>query len=180
MIDNIPADAWHVKKVANLPNANFVSYAFKEPVSPHLAAQLNNRPIELSMLERDFNTARDNFDFLVVEGSGGIICPLRWDDKKIFLDDLIKRFELPVIIVADSGLGAINATVLTAEYLRAKNIPVKGIILNRFRAESLIDVDNEKMIAALTSLPIIAKVLVDAQDIKEDLFWRLGLRTTST
>ena len=180
IIDNVPSDAWHVKKVANLPDENFVSYAFKEPVSPHLAAQLNNRPIELSMLERDFNTARDNFDFLVVEGSGGIICPLRWDDKKIFLDDLIKRFELPVIIVADSGLGAINATVLTAEYLRAKNIPVKGIILNRFRAESLIDVDNEKMIAALTSLPIIAKVLVDAQDIKEDLFWRLGLRTTST
>lgn len=180
MIDNIPADAWHVKKVANLPGENFVSYAFKESVSPHLAAQLNNRPIELSTLERDFNTARNKFDFLVVEGSGGIICPLRWDDKKIFLDDLIKKFSLPVVIVADSGLGAINATVLTAEYLRAKNIPVKGIILNRFRAESLIDVDNEKMIAALTSLPIIAKVLVDAQDIKEDLFWRLGLRTTST
>ena len=165
-IDNIPADAWHVKKVADLPDEKFVSYSYKEAVSPHLAAKLEKRPIKFSVLERDFNTARNKFDFLVVEGSGGIICPLRWDDEKIILVGVVKKFNLPTIIVADSGLGTINATVLTAEYLRAKNIPVKGIILNRFDENRLIDVDNEKMINALTDLPIIAKVPVNASTIE--------------
>ncbi len=165
MIDNIPADAWHVKKVANLPDKKFVSYAYKESVSPHLAAQLEGRPIEISVLERDFNAAQKSFDFLVVEGSGGIICPLRWDDKKIILSDVVKKFDLPTIIVADSGLGTINATVLTVEHLRAKNIPIKGVILNRFDENRLLDVDNAKMIIALTDLPIIAEVPLDASEI---------------
>ncbi|MBQ4403354.1 MAG: dethiobiotin synthase [Selenomonadaceae bacterium] len=172
-IDKLPADAWHVKIAANLPDEKFVSYSYKESVSPHLAAQLENRPIEIPMLERDFKAAQKKFEFLVVEGSGGIICPLRWDNQRIFLADLVKKFGLPVIIVADSGLGAINATVLTVEYLRAKNIPTRGVVLNRFRTESLIDVDNEKMIAALTGLPIIAKVPVNATEIFwEGMFWK--------
>ena len=82
---------------------------------------------------------------------------------------LAEKFNLPVIIVADSGLGAINATVLTAAYLRAKNIPIKGIILNRFNEKCLVNVDNEKMIAELTDLPIIAKVPADASEIEIDL-----------
>ena len=165
-IDNIPADAWHVKKIADLPDEKFISYSYKEAVSPHLVAKLENRPIEFSVLEHDFKVARNNFDFLVVEGSGGIICPLRWDDEKIILSDLVKHFDLPTIIVADSGLGTINATVLTVEYLRAKNIPIKGIILNRFDENRLIDVDNEKMIIELTNLPIIAKVPLNASEIE--------------
>ena len=181
VIDNMPVDAWHVKTVANLPAGKFVSYAYKEAVSPHLAAQLENRPIELSVLERDFETARNKFEFLVIEGSGGIICPLRRDNPRIILVDLVKRFGLPVIIVADSGLGAINATVLTTEYLRAKNIPTRGVVLNRFDAESIIDVDNAKMIAELTDLPIIAKVPVNATEIFwEGRFWKSGLMMTST
>ena len=165
-IENLPADAWHVKKIANLPDGKFVSYSYKESVSPHLAAKIENLPIEISVLERDFITAQKFFDVLVVEGSGGIICPLRWDDEKIILSDVVKRFNLPTIIVADSGLGTINATALTAKYLQAEKIPVKGVILNRFHEKSLLDVDNEKMIVALTGLPIIAKVPVNASEIE--------------
>ena len=164
-IDDIPADAWHVKKISDLPDKKFVSYSYKESVSPHLAAKLEKHPIEFSVLERDFNAARSSAEFLVVEGSGGIICPLRWDDEKILLVDVVQRFNLSVIIVATSGLGAINSAVLTAEYLRGKNIQARGFVLNRFDEKSLIDVDNEKMIGKLTALPIIAKVPSEASDI---------------
>ena len=165
-IDNLPADAWHVKKIANLPDEKFVSYSYKESVSPHLAAKIENHPIEISVLERDFITAQKNFEVLVVEGSGGILCPLRWDDKKILLSDVVKKFNLPTIIVADSGLGTINATVLTAKFLQAENIPVRGVILNRFREKSLLALDNEKMISELTGLLIIARVPVNASEIE--------------
>ena len=66
---------------------------------------------------------------MVVEGCGGIICPLRFDDKKIMLTDIIKLLNLPIIIVADGGLGTINDTVLTAEYAKSQGFSIRGIIL---------------------------------------------------
>ncbi len=152
--------------IEKIPAGKNVSYAYKDAVSPHLAAKLANRPIEFSIIERDFAEMSARFEFLTVEGSGGIICPLRWDSEHLLLEDLIQRLNLPVIIVALAGLGTINSTVLTVEHLRAKNIPVKGIILNRFHAASLMENDNAAMIGEMTGVPIIATVAENATQIE--------------
>ena len=52
--------------------------------------------------------------FWIVEGAGGILVPLNENELMI---DLIKVLNLPVIIVARSGLGTINHTLLTIETL---------------------------------------------------------------
>ena len=157
-IDNLPADAWHVKRIADLPDGKFVSYAYKESVSPHLAARLENRPIEISVLERDFNASRNACDFLVVEGSGGITCPLRFDEEKIFLEDIVRRFSLPSLLVADSGLGTINGVVLTYEYMEQKKLPLKGIIFNNFHPGNVMEEDNRHMCETLTGLDVLSCV----------------------
>ena len=154
--------------VENVPADKFVSYVYKDAVSPHLAAKIAKRPIDFSVIERDFYLTRNKFDFLVVEGSGGIICPLRWDNQHLILDDVVKRLNLPVIIVADSGLGTINATALTVEHLINKKIPVKGLILNRFQSGNLLHIDNEKMLIEMLNLPIIAKVPENATALDID------------
>lgn len=136
----------------------------KDAVSPHLAAKISKRPIEISVIEKDFAETSKKFEYLAVEGSGGIICPLRWDDKKILLEDLIRILNLPVLIVADSGLGTINATVLTAEYLQRRNFSVRGIILNRWSGSEM-EIDNAQMIFELSKIPIIAKVPNNAAEI---------------
>ncbi|MCX7658263.1 MAG: dethiobiotin synthase, partial [Oscillospiraceae bacterium] len=104
----------------------------------------------------------------VVEGSGGSICPIRYDEEaEIFLEDIIKALGLDVIIVADAGLGTINSTLLTVKYLKSKNIKIKGIILNRYHG-GVMENDNIKMIEELSDVPVIALVAEGASDIEID------------
>lgn len=137
---------------------NLVSYVYAQPVSPHLAARINNRPIEFSIVERDFNRAKSKYDYLVVEGSGGVICPLRWDNESHFmLLDMVRAFNLPILLVADAGLGTINSTVLTVDYLRRNDFKINALILNHF-SEQIMETDNWTMVEELTDIPVIAKV----------------------
>ena len=136
-----------------------VSYVYKEAVSPHLAAKINNRPIEREKLAADFSRAKSRRDFLLVEGSGGIVCPLRYDSQeKFMLADMATEFSLPVVIVANAELGSINAAVLTVEYIRARKMPLRGIILNGYDENDAMQRDNRDMIAALTGEKILAAV----------------------
>lgn len=166
-IENIPSDAFYVKKIAglNCDMKNFVSYSYTEAVSPHLAAKIFNRPIDFSVIKKDFEAAEKIFDFLTVEGSGGIICPLRFDEKILMLDDVVKNLNLSVVIVVDSKLGEINSAVLTVEHLISKKIPVKGLIFNRFDEGNLLHVDNKSVIEKLTNLSAIATVKKNAADL---------------
>ncbi len=159
-ISDIAADAFYIKKISglNCDMKNFVSYSYENSLSPHLAAKIENNPINFSVIERDFLSAADKFDFLTVEGSGGIICPLRFDNKILMLADIIEKLNLAVVIVVDSKLGEINSAVLTAEYLRAKKISVKGLIFNRFDENNLLHADNKFVIEKITKLPTLFTV----------------------
>ena len=154
-------DAMYVKDIAELdePQEELVSYVYEAAVSPHLAAQINDDPIDFDVVERDFRRALSKHDYITMEGSGGIICPLRWDDKQhVILDDLVRRLKLGALIVADAGLGTINTAVLTVEHLRGRGIPVRGIILNHFHPGDIMEEDNFAMIEEITGVKIVATV----------------------
>ena len=128
-------------------------------MSPHLAAKLNRCPIDFDRVETAFRRAKEKYDYLTVEGSGGIICPLRWDETQhVILDDLVVRLRLGAIVVADAGLGTINAAVLTIEHLKLRHIPVAGVILNRYHPGDVMEEDNRRMITEITGVPVIACV----------------------
>ena len=148
---------------------NLVSYVYAQPVSPHLAARINNRPIEFEVVKHDFELAKSKYEYLVVEGSGGVICPLRWDNKSHFmLLDMVRALELPILLVADAGLGTINSTVLTVDYLRHHNFNVNSIIFNHFKNEAM-ETDNLEMVETMTALPVIAKVKQGDDKLNVDL-----------
>ncbi|MBQ3311223.1 dethiobiotin synthase [bacterium] len=172
----VAGDAKYVKDIANLsenPN-DMVSYIYEEAISPHLAAIREKEPVEIEKVRKDFKRVCENHDFVTVEGSGGILCPIRYDDKKIWLEDIIKELNLSTIIVANAKLGSINATGLTVSYLKSKNIPIKGIILNNFDENDFMEKDNKKMIEELTGVKILACVKDNAKTIEikglEDLY----------
>ena len=108
-----------------------VSYILENPNSPHLASEVEEVSISMEKIKKDYNRVRDKYDFILCEGSGGIVCPISFSEKKLMLEDIIKEFNLPIILVSNSGLGAINYTVLTVSYLRNLGLKVKGIILNK-------------------------------------------------
>jgi malonyl-CoA O-methyltransferase len=64
---------------------------------------------------------------LVVEGAGGLMVPVT---EEIMMIDLAQRWGLPVVLVARSGLGTLNHTLLSLEALRARGITVAGVVLN--------------------------------------------------
>jgi dethiobiotin synthetase len=93
---------------------------------------------------------------VVVEGSGGITCPIGYDEERIQLEDIVRQFDLPSVMVADAGLGTINGVVLTYEYMKQKKLPLKGIIFNNFHAGDVMEEDNRHMCEEMTGLPVLA------------------------
>ena len=158
----VAGDADYVKRIANLPDSQeqLVSYVYKEAVSPHLAARKEGNPVELTKVKADFDAACARHEFVFAEGSGGIICPIRYDDQKVFLVDIMKTLGLPLLIVTTAALGSINACVLTVEYARSRGLDVRGLIVNRYGSSGNLEMedDNIRMMQDLTGLEILAKV----------------------
>jgi dethiobiotin synthetase len=128
-------------------------YKFSFPASPHLAGRMENVMINPRKIVRSFKTLAKSFDFVIVEGSGGIMVPL---NKRVLLIDLAQEAGLPVLIVAQNKLGVINHILLTVEALRARKMDILGIVFNNPRKENAkIIKDNPSIIAALTKENIL-------------------------
>lgn len=154
------SDAGYVRKIAGLAQSDeeMLSYLYKTAVSPHLASQLEGNPVEKDVVVNGFNRVAATHELVTMEGSGGIMCPIRYDDNaQYFLEDIIQWLQLPTIIIGHAGLGTINSVVLTVEYLRHRHIPVKGIILNNYVGGTMED-DNIAMIEAITKVPVLGVV----------------------
>lgn len=162
----IPGDCDYVLKRAeiNSDSANYVSYMFKPAVSPHLAAQIENNPIKLEKILTDFNRVSKEFDYVLAEGAGGIVCPFNIEEN-LLLTDVIKALGLDVIIVAPATLGSINSAVLTADYAKNHGLQVKGFILNKYNENDFMQKDNKTQIEKLTGIEVLTTVAENAEII---------------
>lgn len=97
-------------------------YALQAPLSPWAAAPLEAVRIDTATLALPQTPAP-----LVVEGAGGLMVPV---DDDCMMIDLIARYGLPVVLVARSGLGTINHTLLSLQALAARGIPVLGVVMS--------------------------------------------------
>lgn len=156
----IPGDALSVREVSGIvqPLEEMCPYIYEHAYSPHLAVRIEGGPVELSVVRDGFLKVSEKYDYVTVEGSGGILCPIRYDGEKIMLEDVVKTLNLSCLLVADAGLGTINSVVLTAEYMRARNIPIVGMIFNRFHPGNVMEEDNIRMCEELTGLKTLACV----------------------
>lgn len=98
------------------------SFVLRQYMSPHAAAELEGKHIELSAIN-----VPQTSNTLVIEGAGGIMVPL--NDKE-FIVDLIIKTGAEVVLVIQNYLGSINHSILSIDSLKFRNIPVKGIIFN--------------------------------------------------
>ena len=143
-----------------------VSYWWKDAVSPHLAAKRSGQKIDIEKIKYDYSRLNKKYDYLLIEGAGGITCPLVVNnEEKYLLKDLIWELGLSIIIVADAGLGTINSTLLTVEYARENGIDIEGIILNNYECDNFMHWDNLEQIETLTKLNVLATVAPNATDI---------------
>ena len=167
----VAGDCDYVLKFAGIDKSpeECVSYIFEPAVSPHLASVMTKTPIHTDKIKTDFCRIKEEFDYLIVEGAGGIVCPFNLSDgEKILLPDVIKALGLSVIVVASASLGTINSTVLTVEYAKNQGINVKGIILNNYDENDIMCMDNKIQVEALTGVRVIATVKRGEKELNID------------
>ena len=156
----------------NEPEDMILSYLYQNAVSPHLAARIEGNPVEKGVILKAWERVTKAYPYVTMEGSGGIMCPIRHDEKAVYyLEDIIQWLHLPVLIVANAGLGTINHVVTTCEYIKNRHIPVKGILLNHWKG-GIMEEDNVKMIEEITGVKVLAKIRdgdslldIDAEEI---------------
>lgn len=154
------SDAGFVNRFAgiNEPEDMILSYLYQNAVSPHLAARIEGNPVEKEVILKAWERVTKAYPYVTMEGSGGIMCPIRHDEKAVYyLEDIIRWLRLPVLVVANAGLGTINHVVTTCEYIKNRHIPVKGILLNHWKG-SIMEEDNVKMIEEITGVKVLAKI----------------------
>lgn len=115
-----------------LPSA----YRLKTPCSPHLAAEIDGETIEIDRLVLPQVDGP-----LVAEGAGGVLVPVT---RQLLFADLFARWGRPVVLVARTGLGTINHSLLSIEALRARGVDVLGVAFVGDAVE-----DSEATIAAI-------------------------------
>ncbi|XWN38250.1 MAG: dethiobiotin synthase [Balneola sp.] len=118
-------DTEFVQRVSDADQSRIIPerYRLETPMSPHAAADIDGVTISLN----DFELPEYETKHLIVEGAGGLIVPINWENTVL---DIIERLKLPVLLVARSSLGTLNHTLLSLKALRDRGIEVFGVVLN--------------------------------------------------
>ena len=156
----IPGDALAVQTMSGIGQSltSMCPYVYEHAYSPHLASRLEGNPVVMDVVKHGFADVTADYDYVTVEGSGGILCPICFDEARIQLEDVVKELHLSSILIADAGLGTSNSVVLTAEYMKTHGLPLKGIIFNHYHPGDVMEDDNIFMCEHMTGLPTLAKV----------------------
>ncbi|WP_243351941.1 dethiobiotin synthase [Stenotrophomonas acidaminiphila] len=100
-------------------------YAY--PASPHLAARLEGRTLDLDAIGAATARLRARYATVLVEGAGGLLVPLT---PELLILDYVARQGWPVILVTSGRLGSINHTLLSLEAIAARGVALHGIAWN--------------------------------------------------
>ena len=136
----IPADGMFLKEMAGMddPLDLVTPVRFEQPLAPMVAADIEKKAVDLEAVRDAYKTLSEKYDFMVVEGIGGLLVPITRYTSPVthrlspfFVADLIKDLDLPVIIVACLKLGTINHTLLTVNQALREGLKVSGVILSQ-------------------------------------------------
>lgn len=134
-------DAYLFKKInsKNMPYSDINPYLLQMPVSPHIAANKENRDIDCLQIKNKIQSIKISTDILLIEGVGGLLVPINKTEKFI---DLCAYFAMPLIMVVGIRLGCINHALLSAMAIKQHKINCVGWYANCLDAEMLCQKEN--------------------------------------
>lgn len=129
----------------------------KTAAAPHVAAQLEGATIDRQALVDGFVSLAARADCVLVEGAGGWAVPLT---PGSVMGDLAADLGLPVIVVVDNRLGALNHTILTVDAIRARGLRCAGLVLNHIEDErDIASITNRSTLEDWLGVPVLEDVL---------------------
>jgi dethiobiotin synthetase len=134
-------------------------YCYEPACSPHLAGALSNNSPDIKHIVKSLQLISKTRDFVLVEGAGGIMVPLNMNHLML---DLMKAVNFPIVLVARTGLGTINHTMLSIKCLQRSGLKIVGIVFcntKQIRDEDRFIVeDNIKTIEHFTKVNILGVI----------------------
>lgn len=128
----------------------------KVPAAPYVAALMENRALDIDAVRSVLARLFETHDHVLVEGVGGWEVPL---SRGMTLADFAASLALPVIVVVNNQLGALNHTLLTVKNIEARGLQCAGIILNHVRDErDPASISNRAVLEAFVKAPILAEI----------------------
>jgi dethiobiotin synthetase len=161
LVEKLKADYWKPVQSGDLDKSdsfavkNLISnkdskihpetYKLTQPYSPHKSAAIDKLSIdpEKIILPQTNNA-------LIIEGAGGLMVPLT---DNFLMIDLIKKLNVPMILVSQNYLGSINHTLLSIQALKQYEIPIKGIIFNGVK-----DIYSKEFILQYTEIALLGHI----------------------
>jgi dethiobiotin synthetase len=131
-------------------------YVFAAPAAPPVAARAEHKELTLEALAETVRRRQEPGTAVLVEGVGGLLCPLTETET---VADLIECLDLPVVVVARRSLGTLNHTLLTIEAASHRGLRVAGVVVNETSpVTGLADVSNVEELRRRLAVPILAVV----------------------
>jgi dethiobiotin synthetase len=158
------SDTLKVKSLISNKESNFFAEAYQLPfpLSPHASAAMANIEVDIEQIKIPASEKQ-----LVIEGAGGLMVPINNDTLYI---NLIKNWDVEVILVSRHYLGSINHTLLSAESLLSRNISVKGIIFNgvenSYTEDVILNMTGFKMLGRIDETKRVTKAFIKKQSEK--------------
>lgn len=127
VVENVLSDADNVQE--NTQIKTLTSYTTQTPSTPLISAEIDGIDFDIKKVVADFENLKKECENVVVEGSGGIYVPVK---KGILMTDVIKKLNIPTLIVARPDLGTINHTLMTIDCLINNDIRVLGVVISNY------------------------------------------------
>lgn len=173
-------DPDHIRSWAGEEVEAFCTYRFPEAVAPYAADPA--RTIQPHKILEEYKALCKTHKMVLVEGAGGVRVPIA---RHFEMLDLIRMFQLPVVVVTHPNLGTINHTLLTVDVLQAQRLEVKGVIISAYPGEEGADPAVKSLLPTLEaflSVPVLGVLpvfdlrpgVMNEPSVLED-FERLGL-----
>jgi dethiobiotin synthetase len=101
-------------------------YTFAAAVAPPVAARLAGTAVMLADLAAAVRRRAAGGMTMLVEGVGGLLCPLT---ERATVADLVRELDLPLIVVTRRSLGMLNHTLLTVEAAQRRGLRLAGVVV---------------------------------------------------
>jgi dethiobiotin synthetase len=131
-------------------------WACPVPAAPPVAARAAGVELALADIAKHTSCLAGPQVVLLVEGIGGLLCPLTETET---VADLAVMLGFPLVVVARRSLGTLNHTLLTLEVALARGLGVAGVVVNATSpVRSHAEETNVEEIRKRIAVPLLAVV----------------------
>ena len=148
----------------------------KTPAAPLVGSLTEGTNVDIERILAAFHALQNQVEYVLVEGVGGWLVPVRYD---YFMSDLAVEMALPVLVVAQNRLGCLNHTALTVRSIAAHGLPCAGVVLNGIPEESdIVAVTNLDILKKIVGPPLLSGLTENLNELP--VAWRLMIDSART